>query len=104
MNNAPSNTQIAKTSFYIGLIGYGGPAIIAQMKKALVKQTQWVKEDEFMDILSLARILPGATGVSLMGYWGFKFKGVIGWGNILGALYLTRIPFHYNSCSIIFPI
>lgn len=80
------------------------------MKKALVKQTQWVKEDEFMDILSLAQILPGATGVSLMGYWGFKFKGVIGWV-ISWGLYilpaflfttiLAQLYFQYNDISLI---
>jgi chromate transporter len=65
--------QFAKTAaFYIGAIGYGGPAIIAQMKKKLVHEKEWVAEEDFMNTLSLAQILPGATGVCLMGYLGYE--------------------------------
>jgi len=31
----PSLSELLKTTFYIGIIGYGGPAILALMKKIL---------------------------------------------------------------------
>jgi chromate transporter len=81
----PTIIELLKTTFYIGVIGYGGPAILAQMKKSFVHEKDWVSEKEFMESLSLAQILPGATGVSIMGYIGFKLHKF--WGGILAPLF-----------------
>jgi chromate transporter len=80
----PTLTDLLKTTFYIGVIGYGGPAILALMKKTFVHKKEWISEKEFMNALSLAQILPGATGVSVMGYIGFKLHKL--WGGILAPL------------------
>jgi len=80
----PSLSELCRTTFYIGLTGYGGPAILALMKKTFVHQKEWISEKEFMNALSLAQILPGATGVSVMGYIGFKIHKL--WGGILAPL------------------
>jgi chromate transporter len=81
----PTLTDLLKTTFYIGVIGYGGPAILALMKKSFVHEKEWVSEKEFMNALSMAQILPGATGVSVMGYIGFKLHKL--WGGILAPLF-----------------
>ncbi len=81
----PTLSELLKTTFYIGAVGYGGPAILALMKKIFVQEKEWISEKEFMNALSLAQILPGATGVSLMGYVGFKLKKL--WGGILAPLF-----------------
>ena len=80
----PNLLGLLKTTFYIGAIGYGGPAILALMKKTFVHEKEWISEKEFMNALSLAQILPGATGVSVMGYIGFKLHKL--WGGILAPL------------------
>jgi len=80
----PTLLDLCKTTLYIGAIGYGGPAILALMKKTFVHQKEWISEKEFMNALSLAQILPGATGVSVMGYIGFKLHKL--WGGILTPL------------------
>jgi chromate transporter len=80
----PTFINLLKTTTYIGAIGYGGPAILALMKKTFVHQKEWISEKEFMNALSLAQILPGATGVSIMGYIGFKLHKL--WGAILAPL------------------
>jgi chromate transporter len=80
----PSLFELLRTTFYIGVIGYGGPAILALMKKTFVQEKEWISEKEFMNALSLAQILPGATGVSVMGYIGFKLRKL--WGGILAPL------------------
>lgn len=85
----PSLTAFAKSILYIGATGYGGPAIIAQMKKTIVHKNEWVDEDDFMNSLSLAQILPGATGVSLLGYLGYKLRGI--WGFAIGS-FLYILP------------
>jgi len=80
----PTFIDLLKTTTYIGAIGYGGPAILALMKKTFVHEKEWISEKEFMNALSLAQILPGATGVSIMGYIGFKLHKL--WGAILAPL------------------
>jgi chromate transport protein ChrA len=42
----------------------------ADEKNTLVHDRKWIAEKEFMEALSLAQILPGATGVSVLGYVG----------------------------------
>ena len=102
--------NIIKTGLYIGITGYGGPAILAQMKKHLVEKNGWVTEREFMDTLSLSQILPGATGVTILGYLGYKLKGILGWIFfpslfVLPAFIFTTILawlyFEYSSLSFI---
>lgn len=77
----PTLLEILKTAFYIGTVGYGGPAILALMKKVIVHEKEWISEEEFMNALSLAQILPGAHGVTLFGYIGHRLKPF--WGGIL---------------------
>jgi len=38
----PTLSKLLKTTFYIGAIGYGGPAILALMKKTFVHQKEWI--------------------------------------------------------------
>lgn len=106
----PTLLQFAKTALYTGAIGYGGPAILGQMKKKLVHEKEWISEENFMNALSLADILPGATGVTLIGYLGYKLKGIRGW--LLGAglyvlpafLFTTTLAwfyFKYNSIGFV---
>jgi chromate transporter len=77
----PTLFEILKAALYIGAVGYGGPAILALMKRVIVDEKKWLSAEEFMNALSLAQILPGATGVTLLGYVGQKLKGA--WGGIL---------------------
>lgn len=106
----PTLMQFAKTVLYIGVTGYGGPAVLGLMKKKLVNEKEWVEEEDFMNGLSLADILPGATGVTLLGYLGYKIKGVGGW--LVGAgLYvlpaflfttiITQFYFSYNNLGFV---
>ena len=74
----PTLFEILKTALYVGTVGYGGPAILALMKRVIVHEKGWISDEEFMNALSLSQILPGATGVTLLGYIGQKLKG--GWG------------------------
>jgi len=77
----PTLLEISRTALYIGTIGYGGPAILALMKKVIVHEKSWISEEEFMNALSLAAILPGAAGVTLFGYIGHKLRKP--WGGIV---------------------
>ena len=108
----PTLLDLCKTVLYIGFIGYGGPAILAQMKKTLVHDREWISEKEFMEALSLAQLLPGATGVSVLGYVGYRLYKF--WGGILLPLFfilpatvailiLSWAYFAYGNLSFIRP-
>jgi len=73
--------EILKTALYVGAVGYGGPAIMALMKRVIVHEKRWISDDEFINALSLSQILPWAIGVTLLDSIGHKLKG--GWGGIL---------------------
>jgi chromate transporter len=83
----PTLSEILKTALSIGIIGYGGPAILALMKKVIVQEKAWISEEEFMNALGLAQILPGAVGVTLFGYIGHKFQRH--WGGFLAPFALV---------------
>jgi len=72
----PTLGELVRTTTHLGAIGYGGPAILALMKQTLVGKKHWISEKDFLDALSLAQALPGATGVTVLGYVGFKLKKV----------------------------
>ncbi len=77
----PTLLELCERALYVGYSGYGGPAVLAHIKKTFVDEKDWLSERDFMTALSLAQILPGATGVSLMGYIGHKLRRP--WGGIL---------------------
>ncbi len=81
MVKTPTTLEIVKTALYVGTVGYGGAAILAVMKKVIVHEKGWLKEDEFMNALSLAQLLPGAVGVTIWSYIGHRFKPA--WGGII---------------------
>jgi chromate transporter len=70
----PTLFELLKAALYIGTVGYGGPAILASMKKVIVNEKKWISEEEFLNALSLAQILPGATFFNMLGYIGYKLK------------------------------
>ena len=70
-----------KAALYIGVVGYGGPAILTSMKKVIVLHKKWISEEDFLNALSLAQILPGATYFNMMGYFGYRLKRY--WGGFL---------------------
>jgi len=98
---------------YLGLVGYGGPAVLAQMKRIFTKEHDWFTEAEFMNALSLAQILPGATQVSMMAYFGYrKYRH---WGGVLfPIIYVTPAVaaviavswayFNYGTLSFVQPL
>jgi chromate transporter len=45
----------------LGVMSYGGPAIMGIMRAALQEKRQWVSKDRFVEGLSLVRMLPGAV-------------------------------------------
>jgi len=68
----------------IGATAYGGPAIAGHMKKTMVKELGWLKEQEFLQGLAFCQMLPGPTFVMLSTYIGYRLRGI--WGAFLSAI------------------
>jgi chromate transporter len=75
---ALSYTELIKVCLYIGLTAYGGPAVFTQIRKKFVHEKGWITEMDFLDALSFAQILPGATGILVMACIGYRLKNVTG--------------------------
>jgi len=69
--------QLAMLYLKIGFTGFG-PALAAETKKHLVKNRKWLSEEDFVNGLALAQLLPGATFASLTVYVGYKIRGIAG--------------------------
>ena len=70
--------DLIKVSLYTGATAYGGPAMFAQIKKKFVTEKRWIDEKEFLDVISFAQLLPGATGILVMACIGYKLREVTG--------------------------
>lgn len=112
VRKAPLSEMLASV-LYLGVVGYGGPAVLAQMKKTFTQQHDWFTETEFMQALSLAQVLPGATGVSVMGYLGYRKYRF--WGAILfplayiapaltAVIAISWAYFNYGGLSFVKPL
>ncbi|MDI6755496.1 MAG: chromate efflux transporter, partial [Thermodesulfobacteriota bacterium] len=73
-----SLSLLFKRFLKIGATAYGGPAIAGEIKKAIVKESRWISEQEFLQGMALCQMLPGATWVMLSTYIGYKLRGI--WG------------------------
>jgi chromate transporter len=109
----PSFANLIKVSLYIGATAYGGPAMIAQMKKKFVEEKRWMDEKDFLGAFSFAQLLPGATFVTLMAYIGYRLKKIAGvfivpfffiLPTFIAVVILSYIYFHYGSHSYIISV
>ena len=53
--------EIATSLLKLGATSYGGPAIMGIMQAELQEKRKWVSKERFLEGLSVANMLPGAT-------------------------------------------
>jgi len=67
------------TFFKIGLFTFGGGyAMIPFIHRFGVEQHQWITEDEFGDIITIAESTPGPIAINSATYIGYKVRGIKG--------------------------
>ncbi|MBI4731151.1 MAG: chromate efflux transporter [Chloroflexi bacterium] len=79
----PSNFQPTLKHLFLafvrlGLTAFGGPSMIAYIRKVSVDQKHWLDADTFDDGVALCQMIPGATAMQTAAYVGLKTRGVIG--------------------------
>ncbi len=81
----------------ISLFAIGGAySFLPLLEKELVERYQWIGREEFLDILGIVKIFPGAISIKYATYAGYKVAGVPGAivaniGNLLGPICLIAI-------------
>src|SRR5262244_2391556 len=68
----------------LGATAYGGPAIYGILHAELQEKRQWVTKDRFVEGVSLANLIPGATMTQLCMFLGYARGGF--WGGLLAGL------------------
>ncbi|RIE12612.1 chromate transporter [Candidatus Cryosericum odellii] len=71
--------------FVIGAFTIGGGfAMILMMKRYLVDQYHWIKDEEYYDMLSISQVTPGPIAVNMATFVGYTQGGVL--GSVLATL------------------
>lgn len=86
IQSAPTRSlkEIATSFLKIGVLAYGGPAIMGIMQAELQEKRRWITKERFVEGLSLVNLLPGAGATQLGIFLGYARGGW--WGGLLAGL------------------
>src|SRR5262249_10013787 len=76
--------EIVSGFLKLGATAYGGPAIMGLMQAEFQEKRQWLPKARFVERLSLANMVPGATATQLGIFLGYVRGGW--WGGVLAGL------------------
>jgi chromate transporter len=85
--------------FKISLCAIGGAySFLPFLERELVHRYNWLTKEEFMDVLGIVKIFPGAISVKFATYTGYKIAGITGAvaaniGNVAGPVLLSIFAF-----------
>jgi chromate transporter len=83
----PSILAIARVFGRISATAFGGGQIAA-IRREVVRKNAWLTEDEFLALLAIAQILPGANPTNVAVLVGSRLRGVVGATAALAAAVL----------------
>lgn len=78
MNPPPTLKQLFMTFARLGLTAFGGPSMIAYIRRVCVEQKHWLDAESFDDGVALCQMIPGATAMQSTAYVGLKTQGIAG--------------------------
>lgn len=64
----------------LGITAFGGPSMVAYIRKMTVEKKRWLDAETFNDGVALCQTIPGATAMQTAAYVGLKTRGVVGAG------------------------
>jgi len=84
---APSSSELALLFLKLGCIGFGGPAAhIALMRQEMVQRRGWLEEQEYLDLIGAAGLIPGPSSTQVALAVGRRLAG---WRGLLaGAAFI----------------
>lgn len=78
IKDSPSAGELFFAFLKLGAVSFGGPAIVASIRRMVVDQKQWLDEENFADGNALCQAVPGAISVQMAIYVGLKLQGLRG--------------------------
>jgi chromate transporter len=76
----PSFSHLFISFLRLGATAFGGPAMLAYIRKMAVEKNRWLDESSAQDGVALCQTIPGATAMQMSAYVGFRARGVAGAG------------------------
>lgn len=70
--------ELLLTFFKIGLFTVGGGYAMLPLMQEEIVQRQWLKASEFVDIIAIAEMTPGAIAVNTATFVGYRMAGIPG--------------------------
>lgn len=86
----PSLLTLFLSFLRLGTTSFGG-GTLGWTHREVVERRRWLGEQKFMQILTVAMILPGANPVNLAVYIGVRLRGA--WGALVAGLGMLAMPF-----------
>lgn len=79
--------NVARTFLKIGVVGFGGPAIIGLIQHEAQETRRWLSREQFVEALGIVNLLPGPVAAQLAIFIGHVKAGAIG-GLIAGLAFM----------------
>ena len=76
--NSPSLLRLFVYFLRLGATAFGGPAMVAYIRKMAVERNRWLDEATFQDGVALCQTIPGATAMQTAAYVGLRVRGLPG--------------------------
>ncbi len=89
--------------FKVGLFAIGGAyTFLPLMEREIVECNNWLDKSEFLDVLAMVKIFPGAISIKFATYTGYKVGGIPGAiaanvGNLLAPVVLILFATYVYS-------
>jgi len=77
-NKQPTIPQLFLTFLRLGITAFGGPAMVAYIRRETVERQRWLEARQFDDGVALCQMIPGATAMQTAAYVGLSTRGVPG--------------------------
>ena len=74
----PSLAAIFFAFLRLGLTAFGGPAMVAYIRKLAVEEKKWISPESFREGVAICQTVPGATAMQSAAYVGLRIRGVAG--------------------------
>lgn len=74
----PSLLDLFLSFLRLGSVSFGGPGMVAYIRRLAVERRRWVSEQDFQQGVALCQAVPGATAMQCAAYVGLRARGVLG--------------------------